>query len=428
MDGQLLERFLQQHDHTAFEHLVRVHGPMVYGVCRRILLNHHDAEEAFQATFLVLARKAKSLTARSSVAGWLHETAQRTALNARRLRAQRRVRELSVENLPEPPATSQDHWPEIAPVLDLELSRLPEKYRAAIVLCDLEGKGQEVAAAELGCSRGTLSSRLVRARALLQKRLSRLGVTVSLGSLAMTLSHQAAAESMLVPAELLVSTVHAVNVWTTGSAAAAGVISPQVAALTEGVLKTMFLSTLKNVVAAVTLIAVAGLGAGGLIYPMLAAEPAGKAQDMKEVLEKLHGNWKAVRVEEKGERSAESKVQARRPRMEFTDTKWRLTLQEGNEERTLEATMKIDTDQQPFEIDLSDVIDPIGGRPTPPGMAMTGIFQFQGDKLKLRLKGHQGGKDSKGNLIKRPQSLDATEPRDANDPVDVLWTLERVTP
>jgi uncharacterized protein (TIGR03067 family) len=114
--------------------------------------------------------------------------------------------------------------------------------------------------------------------------------------------------------------------------------------------------------------------------------------------------------------------------MEFTGTKFRMTMWEGNEERTLEATMKIDTDKQPFEIDLSDVIDPTGGRPTPPGMGMTGIFQFEGDKLKLRLKGHQAGKDSKGNLIKRPQNLDATEPRDANDPVDVLWTLERVEP
>src|SRR5262249_9287871 len=138
-DGQLLGRFLSSRNEAAFAALVRRHGPMVLGVCRRILGDFHDAEDAFQATFLVLARKAASVVKRESLGNWLYGVAYRTALQARVTNARRRARERPMRDMPHPelpPAEPQD-W---RPLLDRELSRLPEKYRAAIVLCDLEGR------------------------------------------------------------------------------------------------------------------------------------------------------------------------------------------------------------------------------------------------------------------------------------------------
>src|SRR3954468_9394767 len=138
-DGQLLARFLDGGDEAAFAALVRRHGPMVLGVCRRVLGHAHDAEDAFQATFLVLARRAASVARREAVASFLYGVAYRTALRARARRARRHATERQVGRMPHPevaPPEAQG-W---RPVLDRELSRLPEKYRAALVLCDLEGK------------------------------------------------------------------------------------------------------------------------------------------------------------------------------------------------------------------------------------------------------------------------------------------------
>ncbi len=421
-DGQLLERFLQRHDHAAFEQLVRVHGPLVYGVCQRILMNHHDAEEAFQATFLVLARKAKSLTGRPSVAGWLHEAAQRTALNARRLRAQRRVREQAVQTVPEPAAKSRDQWPEIAPLLDQELSRLPEKYRVPILLCDLEGKSQDAAAAELGCSRGTLSSRLVRARALLQQRLSRLGVTISMGSLAAMLSQQAASAS--VPAALLASTVQMATVWTTSSAAA-GALSPQVAALTEGVMKTMFYAQLKKVVLVAAMMVFAGVGAGGLAYQMHAAESAAKQQD---VVDRLQGRWKAVKVEHRGGETPEAKVKSMMMTLTFTGTKFISTAEENMQQQRSEGSLKIDVTKKPYEMDWTNIARSINGAPLANDnlIALMGAFELDGDVLKIRMVSHVDGKDPLGNPVSRPTDLAKTQADDAAG--DILMTLQRDKP
>ena len=165
-DGRLLARFLSARDEAAFAALVRLHGPMVYGVCRRLLRHAQDAEDAFQAAFLVLVRKARSVPAYGSVGGWLHGVAYRTALEARTANARRRARERQVEDPPHPmvgPEEPQD-W---RPLLDRELSRLPEKYRTAVVLCDLEGRSRREAALRLGVPEGTLSSRLAAARRML---------------------------------------------------------------------------------------------------------------------------------------------------------------------------------------------------------------------------------------------------------------------
>src|SRR5262249_25927914 len=169
-DAGLLEQFVARRDEAAFEALVRRHGPMVLGVCRRVLRNHHDAEDAFQATFLVLARKAASVVPREMVANWLYGVACHAARKAQTAAARRRQRERQGVAMPEPEAVPpEDAWEDLQPLLDQELSRLPDRYRAAIVLCDLQGKTHKEAARQLSCPQGTLSARLSRGRALLAK-------------------------------------------------------------------------------------------------------------------------------------------------------------------------------------------------------------------------------------------------------------------
>jgi RNA polymerase sigma factor (sigma-70 family) len=269
-DGQLLDRFVSGRDAAAIEALVRRHAPMVWGTVRRVLRDHHDAEDAFQATFLVLARKAASVTPRELVANWLYGVARQTALKARATAARRRGRERQMERMPEPPVAEQDRWDDLVSLLDQELSRLPDKYRAAVVLCDLEGKTRKEAARQFGLPEGTVASRLARGRALLAKRLARFGLAVSGGALAAMLSQQVASAG--VPASVMSSTVKAVTLVAAGQATA-GLISARVAALTEGVMRTMLLTKLK-IATAVLLMAVAGLGGGGALYQAQAGEAA----------------------------------------------------------------------------------------------------------------------------------------------------------
>ncbi len=153
-DGQLLENFLGHQGGTALEVLVRRHGPMVWGVCRRVLRNHQDAEDAFQAAFLVLVRKAASITPREMVGNWLYGVAQQSALKARATRAKRRTRERQVIDMPDPATKEPEFSDELFAVLDEELSRLPDKYRVAIVLCDLEEKDAERSRPAARCAGG----------------------------------------------------------------------------------------------------------------------------------------------------------------------------------------------------------------------------------------------------------------------------------
>jgi RNA polymerase sigma factor (sigma-70 family) len=256
-DAHLLARFIEHRDELAFEALVRRHGPMVLGVCRRLLRGAHDAEDAFQATFLVLARKAGALKSREAVGNWLYGVAYNVAQKARSVASQRRARERQVAEMPEPEAVRQNKVSDdLLPVLVLELSRLPEKYRVPVVLCDLEGRPRREVAGQLRIPEGTLSSRLTTARRMLAKRLTRHGMALPAGALAAVLSEKAAA---CMPASLVASTVKAAG----ASAAvpvASGLISAKVVALTEGVLKSMFLTKLK--VATLTVLAI-GLAFGG---------------------------------------------------------------------------------------------------------------------------------------------------------------------
>src|SRR5690349_9903126 len=136
-DGQLLARYARGREEAAFAALVHRHGPMVWGVCCRVLGGQHDAEDAFQATFLVLVRKAASLAQGEKLANWLYGVAHLTALKARAATARRRAREKQVTAMPEPALEQRQLWDDLQPLLDQELSRLPDKYRAVIVLCDL---------------------------------------------------------------------------------------------------------------------------------------------------------------------------------------------------------------------------------------------------------------------------------------------------
>src|SRR5580692_1490022 len=167
-DGQLLGAFVTDRDADAFAGLVRRHGPMVLGVCRRVTGDRTVADDAFQAVFLVLARRAAAIKPREQVGNWLYGVAYRTAIKARAVLARRRSREKQVDIMPEPPVTSPpDVWSDLQPVIDEELARLPDNLRLPIVLCDLEGRAQREVAKHLGVPLATLASRLSAGRRVL---------------------------------------------------------------------------------------------------------------------------------------------------------------------------------------------------------------------------------------------------------------------
>jgi RNA polymerase sigma factor (sigma-70 family) len=281
-DAQLLERFVDQRDEAAFELLVRRHGALVLGVCRRVLRDSHEAEDAFQATFLALARRASSIARHGSVGGWLYKVAFRAALEAKAQLAKRAAHERLVPVLPAIADTLDPalevQWHEVRLVIDEEVNRLVEKYRLPFVLCYFEGKSNAEAARELGCPIGTIESRLTRARERLRAGLIRRGLTLSGGLSATLLTQKGAAAS--VPWTLVSSTVQAATAFASRGAVAAGVISTQVITLTEGVLRAMFLTKLK--IAAVLVLAVGVLTAGVSVIgrPALAARQPDEKQEV----------------------------------------------------------------------------------------------------------------------------------------------------
>jgi RNA polymerase sigma factor (sigma-70 family) len=256
-DTALLERFVAGRDEAAFELLLWRHGGMVLSVCRSVLGRSPDVEDAFQATFLLLASRAGSISKREAVGSWLYKVAYRVALRAR-AEALRRPRQAPADaDLPAPEPPEDLVWRDLRPVLDEEVSRLPEKYRAAVVLCYLEGRTYEEAARQIGCPRGTVAVRLKRGRELLRVRLTRRG----LGPVAGLVAAGTPGSAPSVSAALVQPTLRAALGYVAGNTTAGGAASVPAVALAEGVLRTMSLVQLKTATAIFVL--VVGLLGGG---------------------------------------------------------------------------------------------------------------------------------------------------------------------
>ncbi|TMQ34223.1 MAG: sigma-70 family RNA polymerase sigma factor [Planctomycetota bacterium] len=241
-DAQLLERFSVRHEEAAFAVLLRRHGPMVLGVSRRVLQQLHDAEDVFQATFLLLACKAGSIRKRASVSSWLHGVAYRLAVKARAQILRRRHHERQAAAMRSDQAGFEAAWRELQAILDESLQKLSEKYRTALVLCYLEGKTQEEAARLLGCPLGTVRSRLAQGRKLLRERLTRRGVALSAGALGTLVAADGLSAAM--PAALQESALKAGLAFAAGKPAAA-LVSTSVAHLVKGGLHLMTATQIK---------------------------------------------------------------------------------------------------------------------------------------------------------------------------------------
>jgi RNA polymerase sigma-70 factor (ECF subfamily) len=309
-DGALLERFVRANDEAAFTVLVERFGPTVLAVCRRVLGDADDAEDAFQATFLVLARKAASVRRTASLAGWLHRVAHAVAANARRERTRRRRREGEA-----PPAGSQApadvSWRDVQAALDEELRRLPERYRAPLIFCYLDGRTRDEAARRLGLTPGTLHGRLERGRRILRERLTRRGFALSATLLALAVG-QGAARAALSPTVTLATARAALRF----ARREAPAVSGHVLSLTREVLKAMLLTKLKlgaTAVLCAALLLVAGV-AGTHANPapdartlpgsaVRAAVKDAGAPGIPAAARELQGEWQAVAAESNGEKS-----------------------------------------------------------------------------------------------------------------------------
>lgn len=257
-DGDLWQRFSRHKDGDAFADLVRRHGPMVLGVCRRILGDRHEAEDAFQTTFLVLIRRAGNLRQPELLGPFLYGIASRVALKARTLAARLPGRAVGLEEWPAPATTDELLWRDLRPVLDDAIARLPASYRTSFVLCCLQGLTTAEAARQLRCPPGTVSARLARARVWLRKRLTRRGVVLSASLLASSLVPRVLRAAL--PLDLLDGTRAAALILAAGQPLTA--LSPAVASLLKGVCKSMLIVQVRNVL--MTLAALIALGALGL--------------------------------------------------------------------------------------------------------------------------------------------------------------------
>jgi RNA polymerase sigma factor (sigma-70 family) len=356
---------------------------LVLGVCRRVTHHWHDAEDAFQSTFLVLARKAGSIGKHDSLSSWLYKVAYRIALRARARAAQRYTQETLVPRPASVPASDAADWHELAEVLDEEINRLPEKYRVPFILCYLERKTYEQIAQELACPKGTVSIRLTRARERLRRWLVRRGVVLSVGALAGFAPDCARAA---VPPSLALGTSKAGLLFQAGQTSMTGVLSPQTVQLAEGVLKAMFLTKLKVATMVLLAVGVLGAGAGLFTHSLLAVEEkagqqqgavqaaAGQQKDAARAAtdqDKLQGTWKVVRQESGGqvEKADDTKVVIEGDKLRF--------MSDG---QVQEATFKLKDTKKLKEIDFTGTDN---GRE----YVRLGIYELQGESWKLCLAG-----------------------------------------
>jgi RNA polymerase sigma factor (sigma-70 family) len=275
LDGpQLLKSFVEEGNGAALEELVWRYGGMVLRVCRRHLRNHHDVEDAFQATFLVLVRRARSIRKGQSINSWLYKVAYRVALRMR----QQAARRANVEALLFSSRLLETDVP--AGMVDLELAvfeelnRMREKYRLPLVLCYLKGLTTAQAAEQLGCPQGTIHSRLSAARDQLRKRLIHRGLTLPAAGLATLFC--ATANAAVVPARLVAATIRTAVLSQSGKALVGGA-APQVTALAEGVLKSMSMTKLRRAGAVLVALCAVSLGLGQIAPLVFGDKPGGKA-------------------------------------------------------------------------------------------------------------------------------------------------------
>jgi RNA polymerase sigma factor (sigma-70 family) len=374
-DAALLEAFLACREEAAFAVLVRRHGPLVLSVCRRVLGHVEDAEDAFQATFLVLARKAAAVRPRERLAAWLHGVAYHAALKLRELNARRRKRDRRV-------ATMKPNWVEpvaavddLRAVLDEELTRLPDAYRLPVILCDLQGKTYRQAAQQLGWPEGTVSVRIARARHKLARQLTRRGITLSAAGCAAALAGQALAA---VPTSLAASTTQACCL---ASASPASGLAADVA---EGVIEAMSLTRLKMLTLALLALGLVALPLG---YVALTAGQLPQADEMQGAgsgqpktpardpaqrdLEALQGVWGAIVIEREGKRAPAEVLEGFR--VVFKGN--RMTINPQSDNRT--STFTLDPAKQPAWFDAMPEEGPGKGQRLP------AIYELDGDRLKL---------------------------------------------
>jgi RNA polymerase sigma factor (sigma-70 family) len=355
-DALLLACYLEERNEAAFTELVRRHGPVVRAACRRALGETPDADDAFQAVFLILARKAATLRNSQMLGPWLHTVAVRAAGRARLLIRRRLARERPVSTMPEPAVISPEpvDW---LPLLDAEIQRLPDRYRLPLVLCELQGKSRSDAARLLRLNEGTLSSRLARGRDLLRRRLRHRGAIVASAGLTVAFLYSSEA----IPSSLLAATT---------KAALAGTVSVSVAALTQGVLKAMLFAKLK--VALIVFLTLA-IGSGTLVasrYAFVRAED--RPADAKSETDKLQGSWEITSAQMNGKDvDGDEGNQIKSQKMVFTGNKVKLKH---------EVEYTIDPSTKPKQIDLKVDEGPEAERGT-----WKGIYELKGDELTLHV-------------------------------------------
>jgi RNA polymerase sigma factor (sigma-70 family) len=361
-DAELVRRIVATHDEAAFELLVWRHGAMVLRVCQGILGDGPEAEDAFQATFLVLVRKACSVRKHGSVGGWLYQVAYRASLRARAVCIRRRAREQPGIDLRTIPACGDPMdeavLRELRPVLYEEIHRLPAKYRTPTVLCYLEGKTHAEAARQLGWPTGTVAGRLARARDLLRRRLTRRGLTFSVGLFGLLQSSRASAA---LSAELVGSTIQAA-LTAAGKSAAGAATSAPIANLTEGVLHAMFLSKVRI---ALALVLVLGLiGAGAAVWTSRLAAAA-----------------EAARADQRAEAPLPAKAQDKAPKkVSFTERLTRLQLDGAEKE-----LIQVQSDLRKARVELALLkARKGGGRPSIAKAAQHELMEKDPDVKKLR--------------------------------------------
>jgi RNA polymerase sigma factor (sigma-70 family) len=385
-DREYLDRFVADRDQSAFASLVDRHGPMVLSVCRRILHDVHEAEDAYQTTFLVLARKAGSLRRPDLLANWLYGVACRSARKTQRQTTRYRAQAMKCATMQATDdATADVMWQDLRPVLDEELNRLPGKYRLAVVLCYLQGLTVEQASRQLGCPRGTILSRLARARERLRSRLTRRGLALSAGLLALLLLRSSTAGTLL-PTTFVQSTVRAAISFVT-CPAPAGLARVRSAVVAQAVMRSMFLGRLTS---AAICLAVVGLIVTGVAVSVRWARPtnqttpvgaqsgetipnqdpaANVAPAPKDDKELLEGTWRGITIALPGQQPQ----LAEQLTFKFTREELKVDCQLFGQPWNPSFGYQLDSKAQPKRITMTT-----NGREE-----LIGIYELNGDSLKI---------------------------------------------